>query len=60
MAHGTTHSSVKLVPISVRVPPRLHERLVEHAAANMRSLNSEIVWRLLALDRKERNGTKNG
>src|SRR4051812_12471989 len=32
--------------VTLRLPERLHRRLVELSAVSRRSLNSEIVWRL--------------
>jgi hypothetical protein len=42
----------KPVSINVRLPKPLHERIVERANEDIRSVNSEIQWLLtLALDR---------
>lgn len=46
-------SSPEIKILSLRLPQRLHERLTEVAAANRRSLNQEIVYRLIQLERKE-------
>lgn len=38
--------------ISIRIPPPLHERVVERANDDIRSVNAEIQWLLTyALDR---------
>lgn len=37
--------------VNVRIPADLHKRVVERASADLRSLNSEILWLLTrALD----------
>ena len=49
-------STPQQVPTPVRLPPDLKEELKEAAAANERSLNAEIVFRLRAASRSVATG----
>lgn len=43
-------------PMQLRIPPELKERIAKNADKSLRTLHSEVLYRLQLIDEMERNG----
>lgn len=53
MTKGRTPNAADLIPITIRIPPEVHEWIKERAEKERRSLNSQIVLDLEKLMSQE-------